>query len=501
MEEITKVRDEAFVYDISVDPTQNFVGGIGGIFVHNSEKNISEIFSIARSKSPAILFFDEIDSIGKKRTSYSADDVGPRVLSVLLQEMDGLKSGKSIIVIGATNVPHQLDPALLRPGRIDKIIYMNLPDQEARKAIFETHCRKVPVSEDVDFDKLATKTDRFSGADLKNIVQEAIKIAAREAGLKGVVVPVTMQHFLTVLKTIKPSTGIAQLEDYERFQLDFERRVGAKEEVKVKEDVITWKDVAGLDDVRESLLETIELPLKHEKEMKEFKIKPTKGILLFGPPGTGKTLIVKAASNELKASFQSMSGAELLKQGYAPAVGTIKDVFNRARENTPAIIFVDEVETLTAAAARSISGEILGQFLVEMDGIKELKGVVVMAATNKPNLLDPAVLRPGRFDKIFYVPPPDEKGRADIFRIHLGEFAEGVDVAELAKRSDGFTGADIAGICQEVKMKALRSKVKGESSKITADDLLKVISRRKPSVTKEMLREFEMFLDAYGERR
>ncbi len=466
-----------------------------------SEKNISEIFHIARSKAPSILFFDEIDSIGKKRTSYSADDVGPRVLSVLLQEMDGLKSGKTIIVVGATNVPHQLDAALLRPGRIDKIIYMHLPDKEARKAIFEVSCRKVPISEDVDFDKLAAKTDRFSGADIKNVVQEAIKIAARAAGVKGVVVPVTMEYFLTVLKSIKPSTGIAQLEDYERFQQDFERRVGAKEEVKVKEDLVTWKDVAGLDDVRDALLETIEMPLLHEKEMKEFKIKPTKGILLFGPPGTGKTLIVKAATNELKATFQTMSGAELLKQGYAQAVNTIKEVFNRARENTPAIIFVDEIETLTAAAARSVSGEILGQFLVEMDGIKELKGVIVMGATNKPGLLDTAILRPGRFDKIFYVPPPNEQGRADMFKIHLGNLVEGVDVNLLAQKSEGFTGADIAGICQDVKMSALKNRIASRSSKITTEDLLKVISRRRPSVTKDMLVEFENFMQEYGERR
>ncbi|MDO8553493.1 MAG: AAA family ATPase [Candidatus Micrarchaeota archaeon] len=501
VEEIKQVKDEEFVYDISVDPTQNFVGGVGGIFAHNSEKNISEIFHIARSKAPSILFFDEIDSIGKKRTSYSADDVGPRVLSVLLQEMDGLKSGKTIIVVGATNVPHQLDAALLRPGRIDKIIYMHLPDKEARKAIFEVSCKKVPISEDVDFDKLALKTDRFSGADIKNIVQEAIKIAARAAGVKGVVVPVTMDYFLTVLKSIKPSTGIAQLEDYERFQQDFERRVGAKEEVKVKEDLVTWKDVAGLDDVRDALLETIEMPLLHEKEMKEFKIKPTKGILLFGPPGTGKTLIVKAATNELKATFQTMSGAELLKQGYAQAVNTIKEVFNRARENTPAIIFVDEIETLTAAAARSVSGEILGQFLVEMDGIKELKGVIVMGATNKPGLLDTAILRPGRFDKIFYVPPPNEKGRSDMFKIHLGNLAEGVDAAVLAKKTEGFTGADIAGICQDVKMSALKNRIASKSSKITTEDLLKVISRRRPSVTKDMLVEFENFMEEYGERR
>ncbi len=499
VEEIKRIEDEKYVYDISVEPHQNFVAGFGGIFAHNSEKNVSEIFKIARANAPSILFFDEIDSIGKKRGGYSTDEVTPRVLSVMLQEMDGAKSGKMVMLVGATNVPDQLDAALMRPGRFDKIIYMHLPDKEARKAILKVHLRKVPLTNDIDFDKLAAKTERFSGADLKNITQEAIKMAAKEASTAGRVVPISMQHLMSVVQSIKPSTSLASLEAYDQFKMDFERRVGGKVEEK-KEDATQWQDVAGLDQVKQALLETIELPLLHEAEMKEFKVKPSKGILLFGPPGTGKTLIVKAASNELKSSFQTLSAAELMKQGYTQAVTVIKETFNRARENAPAIVFVDEIETF--APARSVgSSEILGQFLTEMDGLKELKGVVVIAATNKPALLDAAILRPGRFDKIFYIPPPDLKGRIDMFKIHLGKFAEGVDLSRLAETTPGFSGADIASICQSAKMEALRTKLAGKGAVLTTETLLAIISKRRPSITEDLLSEYRAFLQAYGERK
>ncbi|MBI2079200.1 AAA family ATPase, partial [Candidatus Micrarchaeota archaeon] len=500
VEEIRQVEGEEFVYDISVDPTQNFIGGIGGIFAHNSEKNITELFAIARKNAPAILFFDEIDSIGKKRGAYSSDDVSPRVLSVMLQEIDGFKSSKKpLIVIGATNIPNQLDPALLRPGRCDKIIYMHLPDKEGRKFIFKVHMRKVPIADDIDFDKLAAKTERFSGADIKNVIDEAIKAAAKEASKAGVILPVTTEHLLQVLKSIKPSTGIAQLDEYEKFRLDFERRVGAKEELKEREEIVKWEDVVGLDKVKQTLLETIELPLLREDLMKEYKVKPSKGILLFGPPGTGKTLIVKAATSELKASFQSLSGAELMKSGYTQAVTVIKETFNRARENAPSIIFVDEIETIAGTRGTG-SNEIIGQFLTEMDGLRELKGVVVLAATNKPSILDAAILRPGRFDKIFYIPPPTEIGRGDIFKIHLGKLAEKVDSNVLASVTDGFSGADIASIAQEVKMLAVRARLAGTDASVSTNTVLEIAKKRRPSITKNMLIEYKEFLEEYGER-
>jgi len=467
-----------------------------------SEKNIAEVFDNARKSGPTVLFFDEIDSLAKKRRADSLDEAGQRVLSTLLQEMDGAnKSKSSVIVIGSTNVPNELDPAILRPGRFDKIIYMHLPDKAARKAILRVHSRDLPMGENVDFDVLAKKTSRFSGADIKNIVVEAKRLAAKEAANKGEVVPLTMDHLLKIIAYLRPSTSLAQLDDYERFRLDFERRIGAKEEEKPKEQITTWSDVAGLDDVKNALLEAIKLPLLHEEMMKEFKVKPSKGILLFGPPGTGKTLIVKAASNELDASFQSLSGAEIMKKGYTQAVTVVRETFNRARENTPAILFVDEIETFAPARGEGPSG-IVGQFLTEMDGLKGMKGVVIIAATNKPALLDTAILRPGRFDKIFYIPPPDKKGRAEIFKIHLGKkFSTGIDLKKAAELSPGFSGADIAAICQEAKMNALRAKLAGKPVVVDDAMIASIIKKRRPSVTMNMLKEYERFLESYGERR
>ncbi|MBI5227017.1 AAA family ATPase [Candidatus Micrarchaeota archaeon] len=466
-----------------------------------SEKNVAEVFVNARKNAPTILFFDEIDSIAKQRNSDSIDEVGPRVLTTLLQEMDGAsKSKATVMVVGATNMPQELDHAIMRPGRFDKIIYMHLPDFDARKAIFAVDMKGLPLEENIDLDKLARKTERFSGADIKNIVEETKRFAAKEAAAKGVVIPLTMEHFLEVIAQIKPSTALAQLEQYEQFKMDFERSVGTQQQKKEDEgERIKWEDVAGLGQVKKTLLEAIQLPLLYEKEMKDLKVKPYKGLLLFGPPGTGKTLIVKAACNELKASFQTLSGAELMKKGYTQAVTIIKETFNRARENAPAILFVDEIETF-APARGGASSEILGQFLTELDGVKELKGVVIIAATNKPSLLDPAILRPGRFDKIFYIPPPSAADRAEIFRIHLGQFAKAVDLGILAEAAEGFSGADIAAIAQDLKMEALRGKISGKEFKATTERLLKMIKKRRPSITSGLLAEYRSFIDSYGER-
>ena len=472
-----------------------------------SEKNVAEIFMNARKNAPTVLFFDEIDSVAKKRTSMAEglDTVGPRVLTTLLQEMDGaVKSDKPVIVIGATNLPSELDAAVLRPGRFDKIIYMHLPDPEARKSIFKVSLKKLQMAKDVNLDLLAKKSERFSGADIKNIVEEAKKLAARDAMAKGEIVPVSMENMMDVLSRVKPSTSLASLDTYEQFRMDFERRTGGKkgeEEEGEKEASVKWADVIGLDEVKQALLEAIELPLLHADEMKEFKVKPSKGILLFGPPGTGKTLIVKAAAGELKASFQTISGAELVKKGYSQAVTVIKETFNRARENPPGIVFVDEIETFAPARGMTGSSEILGQFLTEMDGVKGQQGVVVIAATNKPALMDPAIMRPGRFDKIFYVPPPGAKGRAEMFKIYLGKFAGDVDTNALAIATERFSGADIASICQSLKMNALRAKLGKHEVKVTTQALLDIIRSRKPSITPTLLEEYKEFVEAYGERK
>ncbi len=501
VEEIKHVADEEYVYDISVDPCQNFVSGFGGIFAHNSEKNISELFSIARKNAPAILFFDEIDSIGKKRDSYSTDDVAPRIMSLLLQEMDGFGSQHNVIVIGATNVPHLLDPALLRPGRVDKIIYMHLPEKEARSAIFRVHLGKVPHSDDINFGRLSQITERYSGADIKNVCTEAVRSAAREALAKDVVVPVSMHHLTDVISKVRPSVSLDSIEEQEQFRLDFERRTGKLEQKEEeKEKPVRWSDVVGLQKVKETLLEAIEVPLLHEDLIAQFKIRPSKGLLLFGPPGCGKTMIVKAAAGELKATFITLSGADLMKKGYTGAVRIIKESFNRAREQAPSLIFIDEIEAL--APEREIyGGNVVSQILTEMDGMRELKGVMLVGATNRPQMLDSAMLRPGRFDKIIYIPPPDLPARAEIFRQNLGDTGKSLDFAELARASEGFSGADIASICQEAKMSVVREKIKGREKSLSSGDILQVIRSRKPSVTRSSLAEFSRFLEEYGERK
>lgn len=504
VESVAEVGAEEYVYDVSVEPCQNFVAGFGGIFAHNSEKNIVEVFTRARDTAPAILFFDEIDAIGKRRDLAGMDSVTPRVLSALLQEMDGAKkSRKEVIVVGATNVPDQLDPALLRPGRFDKIIYMHLPEDAARAAIFRVQLKGLPLSKDIDYAELAKKSRRFSGADIASVIKTALRKAAEDAKKEGKVVPIRMRHLLEILEKTKPSTSLAALEDYERFKLDFERSeagVSEEEEGRKKEKEVSWKDVAGLDDVKKVFTEAIDVPLLHPELLEEFKVKPSKGILLFGPPGCGKTLVVKAASNELDVSFLTISGAQLVQKGYTHAVNVIKETFNRARENTPSVIFVDEIESFAPARGMGRS-DIVGQFLVEMDGVKENEGVLVVGATNRPDILDKAILRPGRFDKVIYVHPPDEAGREELFRIHLGKFAKGLKLKPLAQMSEGFTGADIAALSQQAKMGLLRGKLSGKEQKLTNGVVEALLSRMRPSVTPQMLAEYEEFVRMYGERK
>ncbi len=469
-----------------------------------SEKNVGELFEEARKNAPCILFFDELEVIAKSRDKYQGDDIAPRVLGRLLQEMDGVKTEKQVIVVGATNMPDILDPAILRPGRLDKIIYMPVPDFEARLKIFEIHTRDLPLSEDIDFNELAKITKRYTGADIKHICEEAKQLAARRARQSGQVEDLTQQDFKTVIEYIRPSVTNSMLEKYEEFRLLYERAVldkPKKQNTKVKP--IEWEDVVGLTDVKKSLLEAIEFPLLYEDDMDKFQVKPSKGILLYGPPGCGKTFIVKAAANELNATFLSISGAELAKKGISNISQTIKETFSVAKDNAPSIIFIDEIETIAPSREFSLNGAV-SQLLVELDGVSELKKVVLIGATNRPDRLDEAILRPGRFDKIFYVPPPDFEARMDLFKKNLsGEFDARVDFEEAANLTQGFSGADIASICQAAKMQALRKYL--ESGKknvpIVSTDMLKsIILSRKPSITENLLLRYERFKEEYGTR-
>ncbi|MEM4366516.1 MAG: AAA family ATPase [Candidatus Anstonellales archaeon] len=469
-------------------------------YVGETEKNIAELFEEARKSAPTIIFFDEIDTIGRKRESGgdSTSAYMANVLNAFLQEMDGfVKSGKPVVVVAATNRPDILDPALTRPGRFDRIIYMRLPNAEERAKIFEVHLRGLLIG-DINYELLGSKTPRFSGADIKFVVDEAKKEVAERAIKTGKDMPITTEDLLKIIALVKPSATLTMLEKYEQFGKEFERRIGKVEEKKVKK--VRWEDVAGMEEVKNSIREAIELPLLHEEKMKEYGIKPYKGILLFGPPGCGKTLIVKAATSEMDVAFYYTSGAELVERGMVNGLAQIKDIFARAREAHPAIIFIDEIDTI--ASVRSGGGlDMVSQLLVEMDGIRESKGVLVMGATNRPEILDPALLRPGRFDKVVYVPPPDKKTREQIFRINLEKIKGEIDFDRLAEITDGFSGADIAAVAQEAKMLALRSELRGQRMEVSTQLIENIIKSRRSSISPRMLETYEAFLRIYGERK
>lgn len=467
-----------------------------------SEKNVVQKFDTARKKAPCILFFDEIDSFAKNRLHASNDEVGPRILNTFLQEMDGFKAKKNVIIIGATNVPHQLDPAILRPGRFDKLIYMPLPDLEGREKIFELYFNKLtaeirPV--DIDVKKLARKTERFSGADIKNIIDEAVRLTATHALEKGEVIPLSSEVFELVLKNVKPSVSLAALDDFEKFRMDFERRVSTKGEPAEKQEALRWDDVVGLEGVKQLVKEAIEYPLLHEDELKKFDVKPMKGVLMFGPPGCGKTMLVKAAANELKAQFLYVSCAEVSKNGYTYMANAIKDIFTRAREQAPCVVFMDEIEAIASARSMSASPAV-SQLLTEMDGIKELKNVVVIGATNVPEIIDRALLRPGRFDRVILIPPPDAPARREMFRKMLKSVPQqALDLDRLAALSEGYSGADIAAVCQDVKMEAVRRKIKGMDTTIATKNLENAIASRGPSISaNDMARYMKVYAEFTG---
>jgi SpoVK/Ycf46/Vps4 family AAA+-type ATPase len=499
---LMKALSKKLEFDMIYVKTSELLSSLYG----ESEKNVSKIFENAKKKAPCILFFDEIDAIGKKRSS--EDYVTSRVLDTMLVEMDNIMSrpGKPVIFIAATNVPQLIDKALIRPGRIDKIIYMPLPDTKGREAIFKVKLKGLPVSDDINIAKLAEETERFSGADVALVVQEAKGSVVEKLtqgfdenqSARGEITPITMDDLLSAAQGIKPSTSLADIELYEKFKYDFERK--RKKETKKEEGAIGFKDVVGMDDMKEALRQSLELPIKHPELIKEYKIELSKGILLFGPPGTGKTYVARAAAGEFNIPILLASGADLMKKGHAAAAEELKVIFNRARENPPAIVFIDELETV--APLRSGSELVVGQLLQEMDGLAKNKNIMIIGATNMPHMIDTALLRPGRFDKIIYIGPQEPEARKDLFRMYLAPFGKGVDFDALAQGSAGFSAADIKSICSEAKIDAAKEKIRGagEPSITTKNVMAKLLSRR-PSITQQMLREFQRFMEEYGERK
>ncbi|ADC66306.1 AAA family ATPase, CDC48 subfamily [Ferroglobus placidus DSM 10642] len=522
-------------------------------FYGESEQRLREIFEKAKENAPSIIFIDEIDAIAPRRDEVTGE-VERRVVAQLLTLMDGLEERGQVIVIGATNRIEAVDPALRRPGRFDREIEIGVPDREGRFEILQIHTRNMPLEpeysrefvlealnslknllkeegdsrlsqiefiieevkeaerkEEVkaiienlfpeelrpDLEReiikamlrhLADQTHGFVGADIEALCKEAAMKALRRylprIDLNGDELPVelleemkvTFDDFKEALKEIEPS---------------------AMREVLVEVPKVTWEDVGGLEDVKQEVIEAVEWPLKYPEKFKKFGIKPPKGVLLYGPPGTGKTLIAKAVANESEANFISVKGSELLSKWLGESEKAVRKIFRKAKQVAPCIIFFDEIDAIAQMrgideGSRAVE-RVVNQLLTEMDGLEELEGVIVIGATNRPDIIDPALLRPGRFDRLVYVRPPDKKSRYAIFKIHTRNMplAEDVDLEELAELTEGYVGADIEAVCREAVMLALRENINAE--KVEMRHFYQAIKKIKPSVNEAMLRFYEKF--------
>ncbi|MEK6561469.1 MAG: CDC48 family AAA ATPase [Nitrospirota bacterium] len=436
---------------------------IMGKFYGESEARLRKVFEDAQGHAPAIIFIDEIDAIAPKRGEMGGEkQVERRVVAQLLSLLDGLESRGHVIVIGATNLPDTIDPALRRPGRFDREISITVPDKKGRLEILQIHTRGMPLSEDVSLEKLAEITHGFVGADLEALAREAAMSALRriipKIDFEMADIPyetllgleVTMGNFAEAMKEVGPS---------------------AIREFFVEVPDVKWEDVGGLENIKEELREAIEWPLKYPDVFKKADTNPSKGILLYGSPGTGKTLLAKAAASQTGVNFISVKGPELISKFVGESERAIREVFKIAKQASPTILFFDEIDAIvpmrgSAGADAHVVERVIGQFLAEMDGIEELKGVVVLAATNRLGLIDPALLRSGRFDLILELPVPDEETRLAIFRIHTRKkpLDKDVDLSRLAKETEGITGADIEFICRKSSMFAIREYMENQNS-------------------------------------
>ncbi len=455
-----------------------------------SEENLRKIFEDAEKNTPAIIFIDEIDAIAPKREEVTGE-VERRVVSQLLTMMDGLKGRGKVIVIGATNRPDSLDPALRRPGRFDREIEIGVPNQEGRLEILQIHSRNMPLAKDVNLKKLAEKTYGFVGADLEALCKEAAMHTLRRilpdlSSLKDKELPREVIEKLTVTK-----------EDFDYAMQKVEP--SAMREVLVEIPNVKWEDIGGLEEIKQKLKEMIEWPLKYPEKFELFHITPPKGILLYGPPGTGKTLLAKAVANESGANFISVKGPELLSKWVGESERKLREIFRRAKQAAPSIIFFDEIDAMTRTRGMSttqVVDTLVSQLLTELSGMEELKNVVVIAATNRPDMVDYSLLRPGRFDRHILVPPPDEKSRREILKIHLRNvpLSKNVNLSELAKKTKNFSGADLEALCREASMLALRESLKDKKiDKVDKKHFEEVLKKMRPSIPEVVAKSYEKF--------
>lgn len=434
----------------------SFVTGpeIVGKFYGESEARLREIFADAERNAPSIIFLDEIDAIAPKREEMGGEkQVERRIVAQLLSLMDGLKQRGQVIVIAATNMPNLLDPALRRPGRFDREIEVPIPDRAGREEILDIYTRGMPLSADVNLDEIANITHGYVGADIAALCREGAMHALRK------VLP-----NIDFSKDYIPYEVLSELmvekEDFTNAFMEIEP--SALREVFVEIPDVRWEDVGGLEDVKQAIIEAVELPLNRPDIFKYADVKPPKGILLHGSPGTGKTLIAKAVANETQSNFISVKGPQLISKYVGESERGIREIFRKARAATPCILFFDEIDSIAPIRGHGsdsgVTERVISQMLTEMDGLEELKGVVVLAATNRIDIVDPALLRPGRFDLVIELPMPDERARCEIFKVHTKKkpITKGIILEELARMTEGFTGADIEAVCNRAAMLAIR---------------------------------------------
>ncbi|GAB3698536.1 CDC48 family AAA ATPase [Halorubrum pallidum] len=463
-----------------------------------SEEQLREVFEEAAEESPSIIFMDELDSIAPKREE-AGGDVERRVVAQLLSLMDGLEERGEVVVIGATNRVDAIDPALRRGGRFDREIEVGVPDRDGRKEILQVHTRNMPLVEGIDLDEYAENTHGFVGADLESLAKESAMHALRrirpQLDLESDEIDaevlnsiqVTEDDFKEAIKGIEPS---------------------ALREVFVEVPDVTWDRVGGLEDTKERLRETIQWPLEYPEVFEELDMQAAKGVLMYGPPGTGKTLLAKAVANESESNFISIKGPELLNKYVGESEKGVREVFSKARENAPTIVFFDEIDSIatergTNSGDSGVGERVVSQLLTELDGLESLEDVVVIATTNRPDLIDSALLRPGRLDRHVHVPVPDEEARRRIFEVHTRNkpLSDDVDLDALARKSEGYVGADIEAVAREASMNASREFIGsvsreevGESVgnvRVTMQHFEDALQEVNPSVTPETRERYE----------
>ncbi|MBW2970158.1 CDC48 family AAA ATPase [Candidatus Woesearchaeota archaeon] len=465
-------------------------------FYGQSEENLRKKFEEAEKNAPSIIFIDEIDAIATKREE-TKGEVERRVVAQLLALMDGLKSRGKVVVIAATNVPNILDPALRRPGRFDRELEIGVPNKEGRLNVLKIHTRNMPLDKDVNLKELASTTHGFVGADLAALAKEAAMIV-----LRRILPELKYEKNEPLPKELLEKLKVGKKDFKEALKIV---RPSALREVLVEVPNVKWADVGGLETVKQELKEAVEWPLKHPDSFKRLGVRPPRGILLYGAPGTGKTMLAKAVANESKANFIAVKGPELLSKWVGESEKAVREIFKKARQTAPTIIFFDEIDSLAPRRGLSsndsgVTERVVNQILTEIDGLEGMSDIVIIGATNRPDMLDTALLRPGRFDRIILTPVPDKNARLETFKVHTKNMPlKDVDIEDLADKTEGYVGADIESICREAAILALREMMNAKA--VTMEHFEAAIKKVAPSITKDVEKMYADLLERFRSAR